>query len=1059
MDETKAIRLLEELIARGEITVSDVASVTETLIRRGESATSTRVLEELAGRQAFSTAKTSSEEPWDAAHTLNLRARAEPGEGEPSLAGDRFQNVEPLGSGGMGQVFKAFDTLLQRPVAIKVLRASGSLPALLAEAQAQARVEHEHICPIYDVGRHGNRGFVVMRLVPGKSLSAYVGQLSAEEVARLGAQVARALHAAHRRGLVHRDVKPANILVEPGEGGLKASVVDFGLSTQGEGMMAGTPGYLAPEVVREGRAGPEADVFGLGATLYHLLVGTPPQQTYSFLELLEMLRAGKWQPPAMPLDKVPRDLGWVLRKALAPEPGDRYRSAQELADDLERVLRGEPVLAQPRKWSYRMRAAWFHWRRRVVVGAVVGVAVVSLAVALSVVWRQSRQAALISDLQAKVLGLDERFRGVLTRPPHDIRSEREKLRQAAEEAAAQAEAAGLASESLSVLMARAYLALGLSERALEVLEKLADARRAPAGVKPLMAAALLERWQEEWAQVAQLPAGELRRRREESLRERYRQRALSLLREISSEAQGSLAEARLAFLEGRWEDAVALAQAARGATPWVYELELLCGEAKLAAARDLFSRGEYHGSAEMLREAQGHFRRAVDLAPSHPKAYLGLAQALFEEANCLAETGGEPEALWEKAATVAQTSLTVDGGEPRTLYLLSMAHLHSADFAYRRGRREQAARELEAVTRWADELTRRAPHRSWGYTFQGIAWRIRAEAFPEHPEAPQWEAQAAASLEEALRRDPVDLLAGNNLGLLHWQRGLTRFQAGEDPEPFLAHAQELFQNLVVTARTGTLLVNLSAVAASRVHTALFLLTEPTAPLGVAEEAIRQALATNPADTIALNNLALLRIEQAQREILRGGEPEPFLREAEALTQRVETINPKDPVLPDNWLRLIALSLQPLASGEKAGEELLRQADALRARVTDWPENVEAQLWWAACLWEGARWQRGHRAREWMARAWRAWSEAQRLRPHHPDLWLLWIAWKRNGAGLWALEDRQHLEKLQSSPFPLLRRLAEALARQGSGGSRSDRGALLALAPWLEEGERQAFSPR
>ncbi len=272
---------------------------------------------------------------------------------------ERYQVLELIGTGGMGKVYKAFDRKLKRPVALKFLR--GADPALerrfLQEAQAQARVDHAHVCQVYEVGRIGEDPYIAMQFIDGKTLRDSAGDLTVPQKLLVVRDIAGAVHAAHQLGLVHRDLKPANILIERETSGkLRAFVTDFGLardlSQPGEtlqGAMLGTPQYMAPEQAKGEHQSIDArtDVYGLGATLYEALAGRPPFEAPSQLQTLYKMLNEEPAPPRRHQPSLPAEVESIVLKCLEKDPRRRYQSARALAEDLQRALDGEPVQARP----------------------------------------------------------------------------------------------------------------------------------------------------------------------------------------------------------------------------------------------------------------------------------------------------------------------------------------------------------------------------------------------------------------------------------------------------------------------------------------------------------------------------------------------------------------------------------------------------------------------------------------------------------------------------------------------------------------------------------------
>ncbi len=343
--------------------------------------------------------------------------------GPPIWADGEYELLEELGRGGMGVVYRAVQRRAGRVVALKLIRTDlltaaaedrkGILERFRREAQAAARVEHEHVVAVYDVGESGGVPYYAMRYVPGRSLAAVLrdGPLEGKAAAALMEPVARAVQSAHEHGLLHRDLKPANILVDQGG---KPYVSDFGLAKWQEaaagmthaGTCLGTPSYMAPEQAEDAAAVTAAcDVYSLGATLYALVTGRPPFQAATPTETLHQL---KYREPAAPRALNPaidRDLETIVLKCLRKDPAARYTSAGELADDLRRYRVGEPIRARPvPAWE----RAW-RWCRRNRALALTGAAAILALLTVAVV---STWAAIHTDrLNADLKGVNLRLEG------------------------------------------------------------------------------------------------------------------------------------------------------------------------------------------------------------------------------------------------------------------------------------------------------------------------------------------------------------------------------------------------------------------------------------------------------------------------------------------------------------------------------------------------------------------------------------------------------------------------------------------------------------------------
>ncbi|MCW8141818.1 MAG: serine/threonine protein kinase, partial [Planctomycetota bacterium] len=247
-----------------------------------------------------------------------------------------YRVLRELGRGGMGVVYLAESLALRRQVALKVLTPGGDVEAVerfQLEARAVARLRHPHVVGVHEVGRDGPRWFLAMDLVDGESLRARVqrdGPLAPEDAARLLEPIARALHHAHGAGLLHRDVKPHNVLVARdgtpllADFGLAKDVGADGVTVTGEVM--GTPAYMAPEqaTADHARVDRRADVYALGATLYEALTGRPPFVGGSAINVLRQVVEDPPVPPSRLRPGLPRDLETICLTCLEKAPGARY---------------------------------------------------------------------------------------------------------------------------------------------------------------------------------------------------------------------------------------------------------------------------------------------------------------------------------------------------------------------------------------------------------------------------------------------------------------------------------------------------------------------------------------------------------------------------------------------------------------------------------------------------------------------------------------------------------------------------------------------------------------
>lgn len=361
-----------------------------------------------------------------------------------------------IGRGATGVVYRARHDSLKRVVALKILSVGGEgLAALLGEAEAVAKLHHPNIVQIFEVGEGDGPPYLALEYVAGGDLRARADgkPQPIRASARLVETLARAVQAAHARGLVHRDLKPVNVLLgiadaspeeEPGEDVTTfgvAKIADFGLAMRldrdeawGSGHeMAGTPQYMAPEQAmgRGERLGPGVDIYALGVILYELITGRRPSVGPSVGELLQAIADKPPVPPRQIRPAISRDLQAICLKCLAKDPRDRYRAASALANDLHRFLQGEPVKARP---SGPLGRSWLWSIRNPTAASLIGAAAVLFGLGLpSLGWlkrgivrvaaledaeNQSRAVLGVWDVYSKVVGnVDKALAARAATPP------------------------------------------------------------------------------------------------------------------------------------------------------------------------------------------------------------------------------------------------------------------------------------------------------------------------------------------------------------------------------------------------------------------------------------------------------------------------------------------------------------------------------------------------------------------------------------------------------------------------------------------------------------------
>lgn len=622
----------------------------------------------------------------------------------PLALHQRFQKIRRIGAGGMGVVYCAMDPKLGREVALKLLKHGdpASWSKFLAEARAQARVEHDHICRVYEVGEVEGEPYIVMQLIDGEPLSLARSHMNMRQRVALVQNVAQAISAAHAAGLVHRDIKPGNILVErKDDGSFRPYVVDFGIASVVEGGVVqtlqgalGTPAYMAPEVAlhRDRKViDARVDVYGLGATLYELLGGRPPFVGSDALDILAKLEREDPPPLRAIAKSIPAELEAIVMKSIDREPDRRYATMAAFAADLQRFLEGETILARRVGVRYAVRRLARKHTRALFVGATV----LTLVTTIGILRRKADvQAELAEDLGRSVTEMELYMRTAYQSPPHDIERERSVVRERIKTlekrvAEAGADRGGAAQYALG----RAYLALGDDVRAADHLARAEGLGYASAELGYALSIAQIQAYVKLRDELETHEVDVTKRELDlVALKARYLNPAMERLKQVvpARIEHPAYATALAAFYDRDYAKTAEKAREAFEHAPLLYEAKHLEGTALANLASAHWSSGKPDWWEKMnagMQEAFKAYSTAENVARSDPRVL---------KAHCLAQTTHmyaaytsrkvKPRPFFEAARSVCDRLVLVDpsGAESRVaraaMYALQAYAAASADY-------------------------------------------------------------------------------------------------------------------------------------------------------------------------------------------------------------------------------------------------------------------------------------------------------------------------------------------------------------------------------------------
>ena len=699
------IALTEGLLTKTEATaLSDEAarlllSPLELLVERGKLSSET-----LASLRATREKSTDPDETATLDPARAMRDDAEPsGDGTPEFpvkGWDRYQPIRFLGQGGMGLVFLARDARLHRDVAIKFVRGDDpdSAARFITEARAQARVSHERVCKVYEVGEIQGQVFIAMQYIDGQPLSAMGSRLTVEQKTRILRDAALGVHEAHRQGIIHRDLKPSNIMVErTDEGELKPYVMDFGVArsfqseTTETGSVLGTPHFMSPEQARGevSRLDRRSDVYSLGATLYSLLTGKPPIAGSNALEVLNRIAT---EEPALPraIDRdIPVDLESITLRCLEKDRSARYDSARALAEDLERFLSGDPVQARATGPWYRLRKRLAKHRRIVAATAVAATLVfAALGWGLKTRSEASERERLARRFTELVERIESMARYSALSPLHDVRDDQAAIRARMSELDGEIKKAGpVALGPGNYALGRGYLALDDEPRALEHL----DAAWKHGFREPRAAYALAlvtgHLYRQHLLDAERIESKEQREAKKQEVRRVYRDPALAYLAESAGADVPSreYVAALVAFYEDRFDDALKQVEAIGSGLPWFYEAAALRCDILVTRAAQRSDRGDREGAVADFDAGKKACAAAAAIGESAPAVLSAMGELEYTALHMELYGEGNVKPHFERGVAAMDRALTASPDRYDSLILQARLYRRFAEHVGNQG--------------------------------------------------------------------------------------------------------------------------------------------------------------------------------------------------------------------------------------------------------------------------------------------------------------------------------------------------------------------------------------
>lgn len=818
----------------------------------------------------------------------------------------RYRDLEFLGAGGMGRVYKAIDPTLHRTVALKFIR--GDDPELkrrlLTEARLQARLDHENVCKVHEVGDVDGRLYIAMQYLRGKSLNAAASEMNLDEKVRVIKRVAEGVHEAHRAGLIHRDLKPANIMVEQNEEGhWIPCIMDFGLARVQEsagmtasGLIMGSPDYMSPEQARGEvtTLDRRSDVYSLGATFYELLCGKRLfDETTGIQVILNVLNEDP--APLRERDKtLPQDLETIVMKCLEKDPERRYPSARALSEDLQKYLDGDPISAHPAGFFYRIRKKAA--KHKALAAAILGSAIVvlvSLAVMIRAQLHAREQARLAQRVGIEVTEIESLLRNIHTMPLHNITRERKSILDRMKAIESQAQEMGNAGYGpYQYALGKGYLDLQEVDLACKHLRFAWQAGYRDSAVAYALGQAMGILYDRELERVRFLDS-----KKEEELeriRKEYREPALQYLKMSKDTGTDPPAyvQGLIAFYDGRFDAALADSEKALQEVPWLYEAKKLQGDIYALQGELSLDSGKLDLSANSLESAGKAYDQAINMARSDPALYVSRCAQGVLTLELEMERGAFPEPVLKQAIAACDNALTVLPEQAEAYEKKGWAYSRYGEYLTFTG--GDAATVLRMAIDFGSRATRLNPALLEAWMRLAAAYNTLGEYESAHGEDPRQDLQQAiASSDAILKINPNHPYATNLLGYAALTMAEYEIDNALDPRASLKEAIRGFEK---TTRTDPKFAkgfnNLGYTYLTRGVYETEHGLDARASLQQAIRGFQDAIRINPSYAAAYGSLGLTRVRLAQSEIQQGRDPLVYLNEMRKDCEASLKLNPQ-----------------------------------------------------------------------------------------------------------------------------------------------------------------------
>jgi serine/threonine-protein kinase len=885
--------------------------------------------------------------------------------GAPIKYWEHYDLLEKLGEGGMGVVFKGRDRRLQRYVALKFIRGSDkdTVERFLCEAQAQAKVQHEHVCRIYEVGEVQGHYYIAMQYIEGISLKDAQEKLTLEEKVRITRQVAEAIQAMHSLGLIHRDIKPANIMLEAKDGGWHPYLMDFGLARQtaaqgqtAAGTIMGTPAYMAPEQINGDTRllDRRADVYSLGATLYELVTGKVPFWDTNPYALI--FKVTKEEPP-LPISikpNLPLDLQSITLKCLEKEPQRRYDSAKALARDLQRYLDGEPITIRPTTWRYRV---WRLIKKHKALTAVSLVALLAIlvagAIAVQSQWTIAEQTRQAQEFGQEVEDITAAIRYSQMLPRHDVTAEKAAIRRRTQMLETRLKSFAKANfGTASYALGYVYYTFKELDRARFYLEAAWQSGYRTAEVSFQLGLVMGDSYHRELERARLVSDPESRKTLISTIEKTYREATIRYLRasRAINPEDTLFIDGLLDFYEFRYQTALKKFDMVLSENALFEAAIRQKGLTYIEMAEEARKQGDFSLAKQYIEQAVIQYRAVTDISRSDVQSYLLEAECWLRAASYNRDQSLPLETAQQEGLAALDKALEID-------YLNPDAYVSQLNFYELQTLEDVAAGHALQGIAQAREIVAKVEKlgiaNSRVYSKLGYMFMLQGQDDLNYGRDPQpiWQEaietfKKAQQLEHKYdptnaQRDPTTPLG---LGGTYWRLARYQLEHGRDPRAILRQTADLYQQALQVVGDNPRIYN----SLGNVHTVIGMYEiehglAPDASFAQATNIYRKALQVDPKIANAYHNLGLIGKFKSQQLLYLGQDPRVSVQACATGFRQGIAISPSAEAyrwMGEGYLKQaeyeVRQGIDPQATFDLAGEAL---ANSLSANATNFETYV------------------------------------------------------------------------------------------------------------------------